>query len=125
VFVRCILLVFWFVSFTAPLVRAALILSTNDGAVQMSDLVGAIMLRCTNANWNVVLKTLMLTHRLLRDGNVRFMDELKFRPKVFDLDHFNDVATPDGSSEFPIRSLYRFAFVFYVAIARVQTEHSR
>jgi hypothetical protein len=34
-----------------------------------------------NPNWNVVLKTLMLTHRLLKDGNLRFMNELKFRPK--------------------------------------------
>jgi hypothetical protein len=68
----------------------------HGDAKRQSDLVGAIMLRCTNSNWNVVLKTLMLTHRLMRDGSQRFIDELKFRPKVFELDHFSDSQTPDG-----------------------------
>jgi hypothetical protein len=62
----------------------------------MAELVGAIMVRLENPNWNVVLKTLMLTHRLLKDGNLRFMNELKFRPKVFQLDRFQDTATVDG-----------------------------
>lgn len=75
---------------------AALVLETNDAAVSMPELVGAIMVRLENPNWNVVLKTLMLTHRLLKDGNIRFMNELKFRPKVFQLDRFQDTATLDG-----------------------------
>ncbi len=62
----------------------------------MAELVGALMVRLENPNWNVVLKTLMLVHRLLKDGNIRFMNELKFRPKVFLLDRFQDTATLDG-----------------------------
>jgi clathrin coat assembly protein AP180 len=74
----------------------ALVLETNDAAISMAELVGALMVRLENPNWNVVLKTLMLVHRLLKDGNIRFMNELKFRPKVFLLDRFQDTATLDG-----------------------------
>eukprot|EP00026_Physarum_polycephalum_P005539 Phypoly_transcript_05574.p1 GENE.Phypoly_transcript_05574~~Phypoly_transcript_05574.p1 ORF type:complete len:532 (+),score=100.90 Phypoly_transcript_05574:69-1664(+) len=50
-------------------------------------------------DWIVVLKTLEVYHRLFRDGNPRFLAELKWKGTIFPLSKFNDPTSAEAHTQ--------------------------
>lgn len=50
-------------------------------------------------DWIVVLKTLEVYHRLFREGNPRFVAELKWKGTIFPLNKFNDATSAESHTQ--------------------------
>lgn len=50
-------------------------------------------------DWIVVLKTLEVFHRLFRDGNPRFLADLKWKGSVFNMSRFNDPTNGEAHAQ--------------------------
>ncbi len=44
------------------------------------------------------MKTLIVFHRLLKDGNPNFISELRYRSAIFNLRKFADMSSPEGKN---------------------------
>eukprot|EP00052_Salpingoeca_macrocollata_P017909 m.146601 g.146601 ORF g.146601 m.146601 type:complete len:317 (+) comp20541_c0_seq4:122-1072(+) len=76
----------------------ALLTFTHHQDVGMEDIAESLFQRLDHHKWTVVTKTLIVFHRLLRDGHERFATYMMSRSQLFDLERFDDRKTPQGPS---------------------------
>eukprot|EP00041_Stephanoeca_diplocostata_P018481 m.386935 g.386935 ORF g.386935 m.386935 type:complete len:345 (+) comp21026_c0_seq6:187-1221(+) len=74
----------------------ALIGFTFHPEINLRDMASKLVERSKQKSWAPVLKTLVTTHRLLRDANVDFADTLHAVGGPFQLGYFTDTSTSDA-----------------------------
>lgn len=73
-----------------------LIVATHEQSSKNGELIGFIAKRLEVPDWIVVMKTLEVVHRLMRDGNPSFINDLKYKATLFNLRQFTDISTPEA-----------------------------
>ena len=75
-------------------------MSTFEQPGKNQELIGLLAKRLEIVDWITVMKTLEVFHRLLRDGNASFINDLKYKSSIFNLRSFKDVTSPEGKFKF-------------------------
>jgi len=73
-----------------------LIVSTFESPGKNHEIITLLAKRLEVLDWIVVMKTLEVFHRILRDGNGQFINDLKYKSTVFNLRNFKDVSSPEA-----------------------------
>jgi len=74
-----------------------LIVYTSEHNGRCSELLTLFSKRFETGDWIIVMKTLCVIHRLMRDANPKFMTELKYKSSFFQpLRNFADMSTPEA-----------------------------
>lgn len=87
-----------------------LILCTHERGDLTEEIYNHLARRMELPDWIVVLKTLVVFHRLFRDGNPRFVGDLKWKGTIFPLSRFNDPT----SGEAHVQSVFIRKYALYL-----------
>eukprot|EP01117_Protostelium_nocturnum_P006905 TRINITY_DN2478_c0_g2_i1.p1 TRINITY_DN2478_c0_g2~~TRINITY_DN2478_c0_g2_i1.p1 ORF type:complete len:566 (-),score=233.05 TRINITY_DN2478_c0_g2_i1:197-1894(-) len=75
------------------------LISYTSNRSRLPELIHNLAKRMDVADWIVVLKTLCVFHRLLRDGSDGFIEELKYKSSIFHMRQFNDYSSAIGQEQ--------------------------
>lgn len=87
-----------------------LILSTHEKSEVCAEIYAHLVKRLELPDWIVVLKTLVVFHRLFRDGNPRFVGDLKWKGTIFPLSRFTDITSPEAQ----VQSVFVRKYALYL-----------
>jgi len=76
-----------------------LIVETSSPGSKIGELIAMISKRLELPDWIVVMKTLEVIHRLMREGNSHFISELRYKAGMLNLRKFADVTSPEASHQ--------------------------
>jgi hypothetical protein len=91
--------------------------STFEQPGKNSELITLLAKRLEIIDWITVMKTLEVFHRLLRDGNSNFINDLKYKSSIFNLRGFKDITTPEGIfNPYLLQSFYLLVYYSRLSI---------
>jgi len=76
-------------------VRRLLVFS-HDEPHKIGELIHLLTKRLEFPDWLVVMKTLIVFHRLMRDGSTQVINELRYKSSIFNLRRFADMSSPEA-----------------------------
>ncbi|EGG19949.1 ANTH domain-containing protein [Cavenderia fasciculata] len=76
-----------------------LIIYTHERLGPIGDLYMSLLRRLEQPDWIIVLKTLVVFHRLFGGGNVRFLEDLSHRGMIFPLTRFTDMTSTQAHQQ--------------------------
>ncbi|KAK5583003.1 hypothetical protein RB653_004593 [Dictyostelium firmibasis] len=76
-----------------------LIIYTHERLGPIGDLYQSLLKRMEQPDWIIVLKTLIVFHRVLSGGNIRFLEDLTHRGNVFPLARFTDMTSTQAHQQ--------------------------
>jgi phosphatidylinositol-binding clathrin assembly protein len=87
-------------TFFSPFPDPELITQTEGRGTRVAEMIRILSKRLAAPEWTAVLKTLILFHRLLRDGTEHFINELKSESSMFaSLQNYTDHITAEAHDE--------------------------
>ncbi|PRP86493.1 ANTH domain-containing protein [Planoprotostelium fungivorum] len=75
------------------------LLAYSHDAHRVPELIHQLAKRMDVTDWIVVLKTLCVFHRILRDGNGAFISELRYKSSIFNIRKFSDNSSPEAHNQ--------------------------
>eukprot|EP01114_Cavostelium_apophysatum_P010613 TRINITY_DN2454_c0_g1_i6.p1 TRINITY_DN2454_c0_g1~~TRINITY_DN2454_c0_g1_i6.p1 ORF type:complete len:592 (-),score=198.09 TRINITY_DN2454_c0_g1_i6:78-1853(-) len=73
-----------------------LVVYTHDEPHKIPEMIAMLAKRLEFPDWLVVMKTLCVFHRLMRDGNLQVVNELRYKSNIFNLRRFADTTSPEA-----------------------------
>jgi len=73
-----------------------LLVFSHDEPHKIGEMIHLLTKRLEFPDWLVVLKTLIVFHRLMRDGSTQVINELRYKSSIFNLRRFADMSSPEA-----------------------------